>query len=298
MPTASQHHSAHALNVHEQFFLVDCGEGTQAQLMRYGINPMKINAVFITHLHGDHFFGLYGLVSTLGLLGRRTPLPVFAPRPLREVLECHFRHFDTQLPYEVQVNEVDATKHECIYENRMMQVWTVPLRHRVPCTGYLFREKPPGLNIHKEAIARYGLGIAQIAAAKRGEDITLGDGTVVANGELTYRPYRARSYAYCSDTMPSGKVASLVQGADLLYHEATFAAEDKKLAAQTGHSTAAQAAKVAVQAGAGRLLIGHCSNRYKGTDVLLAEAREVFPATSDAAEGAVFDIRTTPWSGK
>ncbi len=291
MPTAVQHNAAHALNVHEQFFLVDCGEGAQQQLMRYGINPLKINAIFISHLHGDHVFGLYGLISTLGMLWRKVPLQIFAPHPIREALDAHFRFFDANLPYPVQVCPVDPTKHAMVFETRFMEVWTIPLRHRVPCTGYLFREKAPARNIHKEAIERYGLGIAQIAAAKRGEDVTLADGRTIPNAQLTYLPYAPRSYAYCSDTLPSGKVAKLVQGVDLLYHEATFATEDRKLAAQTGHSTAAQAAKIALQAGVGRLLVGHCSQRYKRSDVILREAREVFAGTFQAVEGESLEIK-------
>ncbi len=271
--------------------------------MQCGINPQKINAVFITHLHGDHYFGLPGLLSTLGLLGRRTPLAVYAPPPIREVLDAHFKYFDSALPYPVEVHQVDPTAHGKIFENKVMEVWTIPLRHRVPCCGFLFREKTPGLNIHKQAVARYGLGIAQIAAAKRGEDISLeagtalGDGTVLAgplhlsNGELTYRPYLPRSYAYCSDTLPSGKVASIVQGVDVLYHEATFADGDRALAAKTGHSTASQAAGVALKAGVGRLVIGHSSMRYKGGGELLEQARTVFPLTDMAVEGSRIDIK-------
>jgi ribonuclease Z len=290
MPTVGGHNSAHALNVHEQFYLVDCGEGAQNRLMRCGINPLKINAVFISHLHGDHFFGLPGLISTLGLSGRGTPLDIFAPWPVEQAMESHFRYFDTQLPYPVRVTQVDHTAHALVFENRVMEVWSIPLRHRVPCCGYLFREKEPGLNIDKQAIPRYGLGIAQIAAAKRGEDIVLEDGTVIPAAAITHRPYRPRSYAYCSDTMPSGKVASIVRGVDLLYHEATFGDAEKKLAGKTGHSTAAQAARVAAEAGVRRLVIGHFSGRYKEPGVLLDEARAIFPDTDIAGEGKSFEI--------
>ncbi len=270
--------------------MVDCGEGTQARLMQCGINPMKINAVFVTHLHGDHIFGLFGLISTLGMMGRRTPLSLFAPAPVEEMMAAHFRFFDPHLPYRVQVTQVDHCRSAVVYENRSMEVSTIPLRHTVPCTGYLFREKRPGLNIRKEAIERYGLGIAQIAAAKRGEDVSLGPGRAIPNGELTYLPYEPRSYAYCADTQPSGKVASLAGGVDLLFHEATFATAEKALALQTGHSTAAQAAGVAAKAGARRLIIGHSSLRYKQQDVLLAEARAVFAETYMAAEGETYEI--------
>lgn len=289
-PTLCRHHAAHVLNVHEQFYLIDCGEGTQLRLLECGINPMRLNGAFISHLHGDHVYGLFPLLSTLGLMGRKTPFTVYAPAPFGEVIEGHYRYFDTNLPFEIIYWEVNTRKHALLYENTVMEVWSLPLRHRVPAAGYLFREKVPPLNVHKEAIDRYGLGIAQITAAKRGEDVELADGTVVPNGELTYRPYEPRAYAYCSDTLYSAKVARLVQGVDLLYHEATFATADKAVARETGHSTAAQAAKCAAQAGAGRLLLGHFSSRYKELDELLEEARAVFPATEIARELGVYDI--------
>ncbi len=285
LPTLKRNPSAHALNVHEQIFLVDCGEGTQLQLKRYGINLLKINAVFITHLHGDHLYGIFGLLSTMNLMGRGRPLEIFAPAPFGEILENHLRYFDPNPGFETIWREVRPTKHEKIYENKVMEVWSVPLRHTIPASGFLFKEKTPPLNIFEHQIARYSLGIAQIAAAKRGEDITLPDGTVVPNVELTYTPYSPRSYAYCSDTQPSGKVAEIVRGASLLYHEATFTDEDKRLAKETGHSTASQAAKVALNAGVERLIIGHFSARYKDEEELLAEARAIFPDTIPAEEG-------------
>lgn len=290
LPTLRRNPSAHALNVHEQIFLIDCGEGTQLQLQRYGINMLKVNAVFITHLHGDHIYGIFGLLSSMNLLGRKRPLEIFAPRPFDEVLANHLKYFDQHLGYEVIWREVRTRSHEMIFENKVMEVWTVPLRHTIPSAGFLFREKTPPLNIFKEQIKRYSLGIAAINAAKRGENITLDDGTVIPNGELTYTPYVPRSYAYCSDTQPSGKVAEIVKGADLLYHEATFMQADKALAKGTGHSTTVQAAETARKAGTGKLLIGHFSSRYKDDQALLDEARAVFPDTVMAREGERIDI--------
>lgn len=288
-PSVRKHHSAHTLNAYEQFYLIDCGEGTQRRLMECGISPMKINAIFISHLHGDHVFGLFPLISTLGLQGRKLPLDIYAPQPMGEILEAHYRWYDTKLPFEVRYHEVDTRSHTLIYENKVMEVWTVPLRHRTPCCGYLFREKEAGLNVRKEAIEEYGLGVAQITAAKRGEDITI-DGRTIPNACLTYKPFSPRSYAYLSDTNYSGKAVSIVKGVDLLYHEATFAAEEKSLAKETGHSTTHQAAKAAIESGAAKLLIGHFSSRYKDDTLLLNEARELFPETYLAEEGTTFEI--------
>ena len=289
-PTGTRHPSAQAVNVHEQYYLVDAGEGVQQQLIRTGINPLKLRAVFLSHLHGDHVFGLFPLLSTLGLYGRRTPLPVYAPAPFGEMLAAHLRYFDSDLPYEVEWHEVRTTRHALLFENRTLEVWSIPLRHRVPTAGFLFREKKPPLNVDKFKIAKYGLSIAQIAAAKRGEAVVLDTGEVLPNAELTYEPYRARSYAYLSDTARSAKAADLAAGVDLLYHEATYAAAEKKTAALRGHSTTEDAARAALRAGAGRLVIGHYSSRYKDETVLVDEARRIFPETYAATEGRTFTI--------
>lgn len=289
-PTAKGHPSAQVVNINEQLFLVDAGEGVQRQMARCGISPLKLRAVFISHLHGDHVFGLFPLISSMGLMGRKVPLHIFAPRPFDEIMAYHFRYFDTELPFEVVWHEVHTTAHELLYENNVMEVWSVPLRHRVPTAGFLFREKTPGLNVRKEKIAELGLGVAQITAAKRGEDVTLADGRVVPNGELTYVPYPPRSYAYLSDTNYSGKAVSLVKGVDLLYHEATYADNMRKEAKQRGHATTLQAVKAARESGAKRLIIGHFSSRYKDESVLLDECRAEFAETYLAEEGKTFEI--------
>ena len=289
-PTADRHPSAQAVNIHEQYFLVDAGEGVQQQLIRCGINPLKLRAAFISHLHGDHVYGLFPLLSTLGLYGRRTPLRIYAPRPFGDMLEAHLRLFDRDLPYTPEWVEVDTTKNSMIFENDTVEVWSLPLRHRVPTAGYLFRQKRPRLNIRKFCIERYGLSIAQIAAAKRGEDIVLDSGETLRNTDLTYLPYQPAAYAYCSDTNYSARLAGMVEGVDLLYHEATYAADARRIAKERGHSTTADAATVAAKASAKRLIIGHFSSRYKDLQPLLEEARAIFPATDIAREGETFTI--------
>ena len=289
-PSASGHPSAQVVNVNEQYFLVDAGEGVQRQMARCGISALKLRAVFISHLHGDHLYGLFPLLSTLGLYGRRTPLRIYAPRPFGEMLEAFLRLCESNLPYTPEWVEVDTTKHQIIFENDTTEVWTLPLRHRIPTAGYLFRQKEPALNVKKYAIERYGLSVQQIVQAKRGEDVELESGEVLPNEVLTYRPYGVLSYAYCSDTNYSARLAGMVAGVDMLYHEATYAADMRRTAKERGHATTADAAKVAKMADAGRLLIGHFSSRYKDLSQLLNEAREIFPSTDIAREGETFVI--------
>lgn len=289
-PTVTSHPSAQIVNVNEQYYLVDAGEGVQQQMFRCGINPLKLRAVFISHLHGDHIFGLFPMLSTLGLCGRQTPLKVFAPRPFGEILEYHLKYFDPQLPYQVEWVEVDTTKHKIVFENRTLEVWSVPLRHRVPCAGYHFKEKLPELNVDKFKIAKYSLSIAQIVAAKRGEDVTLEDGTVIENSELTYLPFEPKSYAYLSDTSRSAIAARRVKGVTLLYHEATYTSDQSKEAKLRGHSTAADAANIALAAEAKALIIGHFSSRYKSPEVLLEEAQAIFPNTELATESQTYTL--------
>lgn len=270
--------------------MVDCGEGTQYQMARYGINPLKINVIFISHLHGDHTYGIFGLLSTMAMMGRQRTLEIVAPRPFAEMLQSHFAFYQVELPYPLEIHEVDAREGVTVWENRVMSVTTIPLRHRVPCCGYLFREKEPGLNVQKEAIEYYGLDPRQLAALKRGEDVELANGMSLPCSEVTYRPYEPRSYAYCSDTTPSGKVATLVHGVDLLYHEATYLHSDKTLASKTGHSTALQAARIARKAEVSHLLLGHYSSRYKELEPLLEEAQTEFPDTLLGTDGLVLTL--------
>lgn len=270
--------------------MIDCGEGTQYQLSRYGINSLKINVIFISHLHGDHVYGIFGLLSTMAMMGRQRALEIVAPRPFGEMLRSHFAFFQIDLPYPLEIKEVDARLSEEVWSNRTMTVTTIPLRHRVPCCGYLFREREPGLNVHRHLVEGYGLDPLQIATLKRGEDTTLANGMPLTVEEATYRAYEPRSYAFCSDTTASGKVASIVKGVDLLYHEATYMHADKELAVKTGHTTALQAARLAKKAGVRYLLLGHYSSRYRDLKPLLAEARAEFPDTVLGRDGLVLAL--------
>lgn len=289
-PVAGRNHAGQVVNLHEQYYLIDCGEGTQARMREFGLSTMRLNAIFLTHLHGDHIYGIFPLLSSLALSGRKTPIKIFAPHPFGELLESVKGFLDERYSFEVQYEEVNTREHQMIYENKVMEVWTIPLRHRIPTAGYLFKEKRPKLNIHKDKIDKHGLGIAQIVAAKRGEDVELECGTVIANQALTYQPYEPRSYAYCSDTLRSGKVTELVRGVDLLYHEATFDADSGNLARTTGHTTTRQAAEIAQEAEVGQLMLGHFSSRYRNLEPLLSEGKKIFQNTIMPEEGETISI--------
>ncbi|MDR2564013.1 MAG: ribonuclease Z [Prevotellaceae bacterium] len=295
LPTKDRFPTAHVLNVHERLFLVDCGEGTQIQLRRLNetIKLSRLDNVFISHLHGDHVFGLFGLMSTLDLLGRKNDLNIYGPPLLGNVLDDHLKYFGENMAYKVIFHAVDPNDNQKIYEDKNVTVETIPLKHRIPTCGYLFRERMPPLNINKEAIGQYGLSTEDIVRIKDGEDYITPTGEIVPCRALTYYPYMPRSYAFCSDTTYSEQVAELIQGVDLLYHEATFLDEMRETAKQTGHSTAKQAAEIAKKADVGRLLIGHFSSRYDDSFLVNfeREARSIFPNTEIAEEGKTYQVR-------
>ena len=293
LPAKNRFPTAQALNVHERFFLVDCGEGTQIQLRKSNnIKLARLDHIFISHLHGDHIFGIYGLISTMDLMGRKNDLHIYGPKLIKNVLDDHLKYFGENMSYKTTVHELDAYRNRIIYEDKIMTVETIPLHHRIPTCGYLFREKLPDLNISKEAIEKYNLSIREIAKIKEGNDLILESGERIRNDELTYRPYIPRSYAFCSDTMYTEKITNIIYGADLLYHESTFLDDMKDTAKQTGHSTAKQAAEIASKSHAKKLLLGHFSSRYD--DKLLPnferEARCIFKETYLAEENVTYEI--------
>jgi len=296
LPTSKRFPTAHLLHAGERFFLIDCGEGTQIRLRQYGINPSRIHHILISHLHGDHVFGLFGLLSTLGMMGRKVPLHLYGPQALEGFLN-YYREFFGSLPFDLKF-KFPAENQDLIFENDKLTIKAIPLKHRTPAFGYLFREKKKPLNVRKEQIEAYGLGIADLVKVKRGEDFVSDSGAVILNSQLTLPPFHQRSYAYLSDTEFNPELAEKVKGVDLLFHEATFSDRDKKLAAQTQHSTASEAAALAKLAGVKKLLIGHFSSRYKEPQLLENEARLVFENTTGVNDGDIYSIPLERLSGE
>lgn len=289
LPTTRHNASAQIVKIGNKQFMIDCGEGTQVQLRRQHIHFSFINHIFISHLHGDHCFGLIGLISTFALLGRTAPLHIYADPNLEEVMKPQIDFFCKGMKYPLFFHSIDATRQEVIYEDNTITVESIPLKHRMPCCGFLFSEKPKKRHLIGDVVNFYNIPAYMRQAIKDGADYITPDGETIPNNRLTKEADRSRSYAYCSDTAPCNNSLQL-KDVDLLYHEATFADSEKERAAQTFHSTARQAAKAASDAGAKRLLIGHYSSRYDTPEILLKEAQEIFPATIAANEGDIICI--------
>lgn len=290
LPTTRHMPSMQVVECRGKLFMVDCGEGAQLQVRRAGLPFGKIGQVFISHLHGDHCFGLMGLISSVGLLGRTAPLHVYAPAALQPVLAMQMDFFCRDLGYEVCFHPVDTTRQDVVYEDRSLTVATIPLEHRVPCCGYLFSEKPALPHIRRDMIDLYHIPTSQINNIKAGQGFTCDDGTAVPHARLVTPADPPRSYAYCSDTRYMPALAGRLQGVTTIYHEATYAADNMAMAEKYFHSTAAQAAAVARDAHAGKLLLGHFSSRYTDENVLLEEARQVFANTFLTNEMQTVDV--------
>jgi ribonuclease Z len=289
-PIFNRNPTAQILNINEKLYLVDCAEGTQQQMLRFDIKASRIDYIFISHLHGDHYLGLVGLLSSMHLNGRKKTLKVFCPPPLKEIVDLQLKYSETTLNYPVEFIFTDATTKGVILENQDVFVETIPLNHRIPCTGFLFKQKKRLRKLIKEKIEELEIPIPYYTAIKRGNDYEAPNGTIYKNSALTIEPQEPKSYAYVSDTLYTENYLPQINSVTLLYHEATFLNDMLDRANQTHHTTALQAGEVALKVNAGKLIIGHFSARYKTLNELLDEAQSVFPNTELAVEGKTFII--------
>lgn len=290
LPTLKHNASSQIIELRGKAFMIDCGEGAQMQFRRSRVHFGKINAIFISHLHGDHCFGLMGLLSTFGMLGRTAKLKVFAPSDYEKLFKQQIAFFMQSMEYEIEFVPVDTTQSKVMYEDKSLTVETIPLQHRVPCCGYLFREKPTLPHIRRDMLDYYEIPVSQINNIKNGANWVLEDGTVVENSRLVEPADPPRSYAYCSDTRYMPSLHELLKGVTVLYHESTYTTANEDRAKLYYHSTARQAAMVAKEAGVGKLLLGHYSARYNNEKVLLEEAKSVFENSFLTNEGLEFDV--------
>lgn len=290
MPVSGKYPSAQVLDVHGRLFLIDCGEGTQLQMVKYRVPLMKLDTIFISHIHGDHVFGIFGLLSTLGMKGRTMPLNIYAPSNFGPILKFFLSYFGEGLKYEIRFNPMTMKEPEVIYSTKTIEISAFPLNHKIETYGYLFKEKMPMYNVHKDMIEKYGLGLAEIGTLKRGEDVLREDGTVISLSEAAYLPYMPKSFAYVSDTATFERLSGWLKGTDVIYHETTYLRDLEDQASLRHHSTTVQAANCALEAGAKKLLIGHYSSRTKEIKPYQSECREIFPETFAVSEGDIFEI--------
>lgn len=285
-----RHQTSQLLKIQDQHVLIDCGEGTQLLLKRHKIKVSKINIIVISHLHGDHYYGLIGLLSTLHLFGRKKDLQLIGPPGLSDILSLQMKYSETSLNFKINFVEWVPNSVSVVFDHPRFTITTVPLDHRVPCSGYLFQEKSKKRRIDKQKIAEK-LNPAEVFQLKNGEDLVGENGELrYKNSEVTLDPYPTYSYAFCSDTRYKRDIIEQIAGVDLLYHEATFSSEMEERAHSTYHTTAHQAATIAKDAGVGKLLIGHFSTRYKNLEPLLAESQTIFEKTELASEGHIFSL--------
>jgi ribonuclease Z len=279
------------LEINNSHFLIDCGEGTQRQMRKYKVGFSKINHIFISHLHGDHFFGLVGLLATFGILNREKELHIYGPKGIKEVTLLQLKFSQSHAKYKMTFHELSSNKSELIFEDNKVTVSTIPLDHRVYTNGYLFSEKEKSKKLHMDNIRNYNeIDKADYLNIKAGKDIHLSTGEIISNHELTILPKKPMSYAFCSDTSYKPEIIPIIKNADLLYHEATFLADKEDLAKKTKHSTTKQAATIAKKAGVNQLILGHYSGRYKDLSLFKEEAQEIFENTELAVTGKVFNI--------
>jgi ribonuclease Z len=290
VPTLTRNPSAHLLNVNERLFLIDCAEGTQMQIRKFHLHFQRIHRIFISHLHGDHFFGLIGLLNTLHLLGRKEELHLYGPPLLKEIIDLQLEASHTSLVYPLHFHPLSFSGYDMLYEDEFVTVHSFPLLHSVPTCGFIFREKTAGRKIRKDVITGMKIPVSEMQHLKQGNDIVDDEGKIHRNADLTLDPPRPRSYAYCCDTAYTETILPWIRGCDLLYHETTFMNNMAANAREKLHSTTLDAANLARKAGAKKLLIGHFSARYEDLAPLLEEARSIFPETIAAEDGMVIRI--------
>jgi ribonuclease Z len=289
-PIFNRNPTSQALNINERLYLIDCGEGTQQQMLRFDVKASRIDHIFISHLHGDHYLGLVGLLSSLHLNGRLKPLYIYGPEPLKEIIDVQLKYSETEIQYPLEYKFTDAGKVEILLDNQDITVTTIPLNHRIACTGFLFKEKKRLRKLMKEKVEQMGIPVVYYSGLKRGDDYTDPNGNVYKNDTLTIDSAEPKTYAYCSDTMYDESYFEQISNVTLLYHEATFLHNMLDRALSTHHTTALQAGEIAKLTGAKNLLIGHFSARYKTLNELLEETQSVFQDTELAIEGRTFEI--------
>jgi len=289
-PLENAHTTSQVLEVRDHLFLIDCGEGTQTELRKNKIKFSRIKHVFISHLHGDHFYGLVGLISTFRLLGREADLHIYGPKGIKEIITLQLKLANSWTNYDLFFHELEQKDSHLIFEDDSLSVRTIPLDHRVYTNGFLFEEKMGLRRLDKDKIGAYNIPHYELQNLKRGKDIVLEDGTHLSNQSLTLDPHPIKRYAYCSDTAYNESIIPLIQEVDLLYHEATFLEDHQNLAAKTKHSTASQAAKIAQLAKVKRLVLGHYSSRYRDKSDFLKESLPIFESVELASDGKIFDI--------
>jgi len=289
-PTLSRNHTAQLVNISEQYFLMDCGEGTQLRLREHRIKLQRIHHIFISHLHGDHYLGLVGLMQTMHLLGRVAELHIYCVGAIQEIVDIHLKLSNSQLSYPTIYHKIKEGISETVFENEKIEILSIPLKHKIACSGFLFKEKPKPRRVNPKAITNYKIPRHLISGVKLGDDYTTDTGETVKNKHLTLDSLPSFSYAFCSDTKYDEKICDIIQGVSLLYHEATFIEEHAKRAAKTLHSTAKQAATIALKSNSNKLIIGHLSNRYSNLNVFLDEAKSIFKNTELADQGREFFV--------
>lgn len=290
-PRANAFPTSQYLEINNRHFLIDCGEGTQQQMRKYKVGFTKINHIFISHLHGDHFYGLIGLLSTYGILSREKELHIYGPKGIKEVTLLQLKVSKSHAKYPIIFHELNSKESELIFEDDKVSVKTIPLKHRVYTNGYLFTEKEKPLKLHIDNIKQYReIDRADYNNIKAGKDITLSTGEIILNSELTLPPKRPLSFAFCSDTVYKPDIVPIIKDADLLYHEATFLNDKEDLARKTKHTTSKQAAQIAKDANVNQLILGHYSGRYNDISLFKKEAKEIFDKTELAEPGKYFSI--------